>query len=103
LEYNETRRAAIKYKVDPDEVKHLFKLKLPKSIIDKIYIWVLKVQMQGLSETRKIPGLHDEQLKDERLVQRSIRLNISYRLIYIEDQENSVVIVKVIEVNKHEY
>jgi proteic killer suppression protein len=44
---------------------------------------------------------HDEPLKGDRLGQRSIRLSRSYRLIYIESQELGV--VKVVEVNKHEY
>lgn len=61
------------------------------------------VELQGLPQTRKVPGYHDEPLKGDRLGQRSIRLSKSYRLIYIESQELGVVIVKVVEVNKHEY
>lgn len=61
------------------------------------------VELQGLPLTRKIPGYHDEPLKGNRSGQRSIRLSRSYRLLYIEEPEYGTVIVKVIEVNKHEY
>ncbi|NOT77586.1 MAG: hypothetical protein HOP07_01135 [Bacteriovoracaceae bacterium] len=92
-----------KYRVDLEKVSHLFEKKLPRVIISKIYSWVLRVEMRGMAETRKILSLHDEPLKGERKNQRSIRLNKAYRLIYIEEPGHLIVIVKVIEVNKHEY
>lgn len=92
-----------RYKVDLDEVKHLFIRDLPKQIILKIRIWVLRVEMDGLPKTRKLPGLHVEPLRGNRSGQRSVRLSRAYRLIYIEDQNHLTVTVKVIEVNKHEY
>ena len=93
----------IKYEVDLDEVKHLFIKKLPREIVDKIYIWATKIEIDGLPKTRKISGFHDEQLKGNRYGQRSVRLNKAYRLFYIEDPKHLLIIVKVIEVNKHEY
>ena len=59
--------------------------------------------MIGLLETRKISGFHDEPLRGDRFSQRSIRLNRAYRAIYIVDEYEKIVTVKVIEVNKHEY
>lgn len=56
-----------------------------------------------LGEVRKIPGYHDEPLKGTRTGQRSIRLSKAYRAIYEIDQEGKIEIVKVLEVNKHDY
>ncbi len=91
-----------RYQVDLSEVNHLFVKLIPEHIIQKIYVWVLEVEMNGLPSARKTPGYHDEPLKGHRAGQRSIRLNRSYRLFYVEIPGN-VILVKVIEVNKHEY
>lgn len=90
------------YKVELGEISYLFN-KLPKHIVDKIYLWALRVEMIGLLETRKISSFHDEPLKGKRRGQRSIRLNLDYRLFYVEDLQSNTVIVKAIEVNNHEY
>lgn len=52
---------------------------------------------------RKTPGYHDEPLKGKRIGQRSIRLNIAYRAIYIVNKDDEVHFVKVQEINNHEY
>jgi proteic killer suppression protein len=57
---------------------------------------------KGLSEVRKIPGYHDEPLKGDRKGQRSIRLNIAYRAIYMV-VKGVINFVEIQEVNKHEY
>jgi len=57
---------------------------------------------KGLSEIKKIPGYHDEPLKGKRKGQRSIRLNVAYRAIYVI-REDSITFVEIQEVNKHEY
>ena len=75
---------------------------VPNFILDKIEIWLATIDEIGLLNTRKIKGFHDEPLKGERKGQRSIRLNNSYRLIYIELDKN-INVIKVIEINKHEY
>jgi toxin HigB-1 len=77
--------------------------KLPIPIINKFYAWVTAVKLIGIEETRKSSSLHDEPLKGTRLGQRSIRLNKSYRAIYIERDDKNSIILEVIEVNKHEY
>lgn len=75
---------------------------LPYFIVDKFETWVKAVEEIGIEETRKITGYHDEPLKGKRTGQRSIRLNKSYRAIYVI-AGNTVYFVKVIEVNKHDY
>lgn len=50
----------------------------PPNVQNKFAIWVDLVESQGLEETRKIPGFHDEPLVGKRKGQRSIRLNRSW-------------------------
>jgi len=76
--------------------------KVPLYIALKLQAWVDAVGHKGLSEVRKIPGYHDEPLKGKRKNQRSIRLNIAYRAIYMI-REDVLQFVEIQEVNKHEY
>ena len=78
-------------------------LKVPKYIARKLQSWIENIENDGLCEVKKIPGYHDEPLKGKRADQRSIRLNKAYRAIYIIDQNGKIEIVKVLEVNKHDY
>ena len=78
-------------------------VKVPTHIVRKLQAWVDDVEYHGLSEVRKVPGFHDEPLKGQRLGQRSIRLSKAYRAIYVIDQDGKIAIVKVLEVNKHDY
>lgn len=64
--------------------------------------WVETVDEIGINEVRKIAGYHDEPLKGKRFGQRSIRLNHSYRAIYIIRNTN-IEFIEIIEVNKHDY
>ena len=66
-------------------------------------VWVHSVQRDGLEETRKIRGYHDEPLQGTRQGQRSIRLNLSYRAIYEIGKDGVVELASVEELNKHEY
>jgi len=90
------------YKV---ELTHIIKdlEKLPSNVVSKLQKWAEQVELYGLPEIRRIPGLHDEPLKGQRQGQRSIRLSRSYRAIYVESPKNKLITVIVIEVNKHEY
>ncbi|WP_415062032.1 hypothetical protein [Bdellovibrio sp.] len=81
--------------------KHL--KKVPAYVVDKLVAWAMSVEMKGLREVRKIPGYHDEPLKGQRQGQRSIRLSKSYRAIYIEEDDGTINLVILEEVNKHEY
>ncbi len=75
----------------------------PKQIRTKFRVWVGSVLEDGLQETRKRPGWHDEPLKGERAGQRSVRLNRTWRAIYEVDQAGDVELVMVEEVTPHEY
>lgn len=76
--------------------------KVPHYIADKLDEWIESIETDGLQETRKIPGYHDEPLKGKRQGQRSIRLSRSYRAIY-EIRKQGIEFVSIEEVNKHEY
>ncbi|WP_058450755.1 type II toxin-antitoxin system mRNA interferase toxin, RelE/StbE family [Legionella jamestowniensis] len=78
-------------------------IKIPVYIKEKLLLWVDSVERMGIQKIRTIPGFHDEPLKGDRQGQRSIRLNKAYRAIYVENEQNDIVIISVIEVNKHEY
>ena len=75
----------------------------PRYIAAKFYEWVDFLHLVGLSEVRKRPGFHDEPLKGDRHGQRSVRLNRSYRAIYVERSSGAIELVEVIEVTKHDY
>jgi proteic killer suppression protein len=77
--------------------------RLPKEIREATHFWAVAVETLGLPETQKSKGYHDEMLKGSRKGQRSIRLNRAYRLIYRRTEYETVVIVGVLEVNKHDY
>lgn len=57
----------------------------------------------GLRQVQKTPGYHDEPLKGKRFGQSSIRLNKSYRAIYIVKKGKQIEFIEIKEVNKHEY
>jgi proteic killer suppression protein len=78
-------------------------VKVPVYIKEKLLLWVDAVERLGIGKIRTVPGYHDEPLKGERLGQRSIRLNKAYRAIYTENEKKEIVIISVIEVNKHDY
>jgi proteic killer suppression protein len=88
------------YKVGLEKVLKKIK-KHPNYIQSNIFDWVRSIEKSGLVATQKLPGYRDKPLYGKRKGQRSIRLSRAYRLFYLVDQENSVVIV--LEVNKHEY
>ncbi|HAU0349544.1 TPA: type II toxin-antitoxin system mRNA interferase toxin, RelE/StbE family [Legionella pneumophila] len=77
--------------------------KVPSYIKEKLLLWVDSVERMGVRNIRTIPGYHDEPLKGERSDQRSIRLNKAYRAIYVENEQKEIVIISIIEVNKHDY
>lgn len=77
--------------------------KIPVYVAEKFRAWVIAVETDGLFETRKLPGFHDEPLKGRRKGQRSIRFSKAYRAIYVETRSGEIELIEVIEVNKHEY
>lgn len=78
--------------------------KAPKEIVESIAEWVLMLETIGLDQTRKQGGvgLHDEALKGRLKDLRSIRLNRSWRLYYMEYRDE-IVVVEIMRVDKHEY
>ena len=62
-----------------------------------------RAQLCTIRTRDSYPGVSDEPLKGKRSGQRSIRLNKSYRAIYVINRDGGVEIVEVQEVNKHEY
>ena len=81
--------------------KDLKKVPLPVAL--KLQSWIDAVGNDGLREVRKVSGYHDEPLKGKRKNQRSIRLNRSYRAIYIISENQQISFVEIREVNKHDY
>ncbi|RUR10067.1 type II toxin-antitoxin system mRNA interferase toxin, RelE/StbE family [Legionella septentrionalis] len=77
--------------------------KIPTYIKEKLLLWIDSVERLGISKVRTVPGYHDEPLKGDRMGQRSIRLNKAYRAIYIENEQKEIIVISIIEVNKHEY
>lgn len=77
--------------------------KLPKHIKKLFYIWITSLEENGMNTTRKISSYHDEPLKGNRYGQRSVRLNRAFRIIYSETPEGNILLIVIIEVNKHEY
>ncbi len=76
--------------------------KVPHFILNKLETWIHAVEIEGLERVRHITGYHDEPLKGTRSGQRSIRLNLAYRAIYVVEK-NTVEFVNILEVNKHDY
>lgn len=77
--------------------------KAPVRVRDKLAVWILSVSEIGLAEVRKNPGYHDEPLKWERKGQRSIRLSLQWRAIYVIASDGAVEFVSVEEVTPHKY
>ncbi|MDO8520465.1 MAG: hypothetical protein Q7T11_09960 [Deltaproteobacteria bacterium] len=62
----------------------------------------LTFEKKGLDEVRKVPGYHDEPLHGDRKGQRSIRLSLHYRAVYVI-RNGTIEFVEVQEVTKHGY
>lgn len=77
--------------------------RLPKHIVAAYHSWVKTIELDGVRATRALPGYHDEPLKGDRKGQRSVRLSKAYRVIYEETESGNIVLIGVLEVNKHEY
>lgn len=77
--------------------------KVPIYIKLKLLSWIDSVEEEGLNYTRTISGYHDEPLMGDRKGQRSVRLNRSYRMIYILNERCEIKIINILEIHKHEY
>lgn len=77
--------------------------RLPNHIRLQLRIWVECIEFEGYQEMQKTPGYRDHSLQGTRNGQRSSSLSRSWRVIYIRNDESSQIIIKVLEVNHHEY
>lgn len=79
--------------------------KVPDYISDRFEEWKRSIELDGLAQTSRRPGLHDEPLKGELDGLRSVRLNSAYRVIYriSEDEAIEIEYVEVRRVTNHVY
>jgi proteic killer suppression protein len=91
----------VEIRVSPRARKQL--RRLPTYIGLKFEYWCDLIRSVGMREARKYKGYHDEPLAGKRTSQRSVRLSKHYRVINVEMSEGKFEVIKVIEVNKHEY
>lgn len=89
-------------RVDLTKVEKQLK-KTPHEIVFRLMKWIRTIEEFGLYEARKVSGYRDEPLKGLRLGQRSVRLGIKWRAIYIVSKTNEINVVKVEEVTPHDY
>ncbi len=74
---------------------------IPNNILSKALRWTEMVKDIGLKEVKKIKAYRDHGLSGNRKGQRSVYLNIQWRLIYSYDNEQIIVTVE--EITPHKY
>lgn len=77
--------------------------KVPNYIIEQFDLWVEIIEEEGIFTMRSIPGYRDHALKGDRNGQRSSSLSRSWRVIYEIDEKERPIVIKVLEVNNHDY
>jgi len=77
--------------------------RVPDHIAFKLRGWIDAIEYEGLERVRRIPGYHDEPLEGIWRGHRSIRLSRAYRAIYRITTDESLELVYVERVTKHEY
>lgn len=75
--------------------------KLPDAVVKKYELWKDIVFRHGPEKLREFQGFHDEKLTGKREGQRSSRLSLKHRVIYIVEKE--IITVLVLEITPHEY
>jgi proteic killer suppression protein len=75
--------------------------KLPDVVVKKYELWKDIVFRHGPEKLKEFPGFHDEKLKGGREGQRSSRLSLQYRVIYVVERD--IVTVFVLEITPHKY
>jgi mRNA-degrading endonuclease YafQ of YafQ-DinJ toxin-antitoxin module len=86
--------------VSPRALKSL--RRCPREIQISFLTWKGQIEMSGLIRVQSIPGYRDEALQGKLRGIRSSRLCPGYR-VYYRTVKTSVLIVKVEEVNLHDY
>jgi len=75
--------------------------KLPRDICRKYKVWVEIVRKGGADNLINYPGFKDKKLKGKLRECRSSRLNIQYRVVYIEDKDIKEIVV--LDISPHNY
>ena len=75
--------------------------KLPSQVVKKYELWKDIVFRHGPEKLKEFPGFHDEQLSGKRKGQRSSRLSLQYRVIYVVKRDT--ISIYVLEINPHKY
>lgn len=70
----------------------------PHYIREKLEFWVGLVELEGIEYVRLIPGFKDHKLHGKRKNQRSVWLNRTCRLIYVETEQ-----IIIVEIHAHKY
>lgn len=73
----------------------------PKVIQEKYDRWITLVLELGILNTRKINSYRDHPLQGKRFGQRSISLNMKWRVIYQEVKQ--IKQIKLLEITPHKY
>jgi proteic killer suppression protein len=73
----------------------------PPQVRRKLELWRELVAQYGVLQVRKTPGFHDEPLRAPRAGQRSIRLSLQWRAIYLVSETRLKILV--IEITPHKY
>ena len=74
---------------------------LPRQVLKKYELWKAIIEFHGPEKLREFPGLADEKLKGKRTGERSSRLSLQYRVIYLVEEAAETVYV--IAVSPHKY
>lgn len=74
---------------------------MPLNVVKKYELWKNIVFRHGPDKLKEFPGFHDEKLKGERKGQRSSRLGLQHRVVYMVEED--IVTVFVLEITPHEY
>lgn len=98
-----TETAAVKRRVLLSRTAEKQLRKAPRHVAAKLLEWIDGVEEEGLEETRRIPGYHDEPLRGDRKGQRSIRLSGSWRAVYVMIGWQNVQGIRIEEVTNHDY
>jgi proteic killer suppression protein len=70
-------------------------------VVKKYELWKDIIFRHGPKKLREFHGFHDEKLKGARTGQRTSRLSLQYRVIYLV--ERSILTVYVLEITPHDY
>ena len=72
-------------------------------MVGSFYDWARAVERDGMEQTRKLPGYHDEKLSGNLAGLRSVKLGKAYRVFYYEAADGTIKVAQVTKVSKHEY